>query len=110
MKLAIVGSRSINNFDLSEHVSSSVSEIVSGGANGVDTVARNYAVANNLPIIEIKPQYELYGRAAPIKRNYKIVDSSDEVLCIWDGKSKGAKSVIDYCVKIGKPYALVMVQ
>ena len=38
-----------------------------------------------------------------------IVDSADFVLAFWDGKSKGTKSVIEYCKKQGKPYAVRLV-
>ena len=32
----------------------------------------------------------------------KIVDYSDKIIVFWDGKSKGALSVIKYAEKIGK--------
>ena len=54
------------------------------------------------------PNYERYGRGAPIKRNYEIVDYADEVLAIWDGKSRGTRSVIDYCNKKGKKVRVVI--
>ena len=36
MKLLIVGSRRITNFDLSPYISNDVDTIISGGADGVD--------------------------------------------------------------------------
>ena len=42
-------------------------------------------------------------------RNKLIVDSADFVLAFWDGKSKGTKSVIEYCKKQGKPYEVRLV-
>ena len=48
------------------------------------------------------PEYERYGRGAPIVRNKQIVDYADEVVAFWDGKSKGTLSVIKYCEKTGK--------
>ena len=42
-------------------------------------------------------------------RNKLIVDSADFVLAVWDGKSKGTKSVIDYCKKQGKPHEVRLV-
>ena len=44
MKLAIVGSRSLNAVDLSKYIPNGVAEIVSGGACGIDTCAREYAL------------------------------------------------------------------
>lgn len=39
MKLLVVGSRSIENFDLSPYIDTNVSAIISGGACGIDTIA-----------------------------------------------------------------------
>ena len=43
MKLLIVGSRSITDFDLQGHIPPETDLIISGGANGVDTLAEQYA-------------------------------------------------------------------
>ena len=48
------------------------------------------------------PEYERYGRAAPIVRNKKIVDYADKVIAFWDGNSKGTLSVIKYAEKLEK--------
>ena len=41
MKLLIVGSRSITDYDISPHIPAETELIISGGANGVDTLAEN---------------------------------------------------------------------
>ena len=110
MKLLIVGSRSIKNFDLSDYVTSEVDMIISGGANGVDSLAEEYADKKKLSKIIIRPRYDLYGRAAPIKRNEIMVDMADEVLVIWDGVSKGTKYTVDYAKKKNKKVQMVMVE
>lgn len=109
MKIAIVGSRDIfiSASDIEKHVSSS-DEIVSGGARGVDSVASEYAKLNNLKLTEFLPEYSLYGRAAPIIRNKKIVDYADKIIVFWNGSSKGTLSVIKYAQKIGKPCEIVI--
>lgn len=43
MKLLIVGSRSIKEFDLSPHISEETEVILSGGAMGIDRLAEEYA-------------------------------------------------------------------
>lgn len=40
MKLAIIGSRSLN-FNFEKHIPPGVDTIVSGGASGIDTLAEN---------------------------------------------------------------------
>ena len=89
MKLAIVGSRSLTNVVIDEYVSDEVKEIVSGGALGVDSCAAEYAKHKGLLLTEILPQYERYGRAAPIVRNKEIVGYADKIIIFWDGSSKG---------------------
>ena len=107
MKIAIIGSRNINAINISEYISD-YEEIVSGGAKGVDSCAAEFAQKNGIHLTEFLPEYERYGRAAPIIRNKKIVEYSDKLLIFWDGTSKGTLSVIKYAEKIGKPYDIII--
>ena len=102
MKLAVIGSRNLKNIALEQYVSEEVREIVSGGAIGVDTCAAEYAKNKGLKLTEFLPQYDRYGRVAPIVRNKEIVDYADRILAFWDGESKGTLSVIKYAQKVGK--------
>lgn len=97
MKTAIIGSRNITNIDISRFIPKETTEIISGGAKGVDTLAKEYALENGLKLTEFLPEYERYGRGAPLKRNITIIESADIVLAFWDGKSRGTKFVIDNC-------------
>ena len=108
MKIAIIGSRNLTNIILDEYVPKKVEEIVSGGAVGVDFCAAEYAKRKNLPLTEFLPEYERYGRAAPIIRNKKIVDYADKILVFWDGNSKGTLSVIKYAEKTKKPFEIIL--
>lgn len=109
MKLAIVGSRGITHIDLAGYIPEGVTEIVSGGARGIDTLAREYAIENKIMLTEFLPKYELYGRAAPIKRNAEIAAYSDEAVAFWDGRSKGTKNTIDEFKKMGKKVRVIVV-
>ena len=109
MKLLIVGSRSITNFDLSPHIRVGVDTIISGGACGVDRLAEQYADLHGLSKYIIRPRYDIYGRAAPIVRNQQMADIADEVLVIWDGVSKGTQHTLKYTKKINKPTVLIVV-
>lgn len=101
MKTAVIGSRKINVPDLEKYIPEGTDEIVSGGARGVDTSAREYAIAHGIKLTEFLPEYERFGRGAPIKRNEKIIEYADIVLAFWDGTSRGTKYVIDACKKRG---------
>lgn len=109
MKLLIAGSRSITEFDLSSYISADVDTVISGGAGGVDSLAEQYADLHRLSKYIVRPRYDLYGRAAPIKRNEQMVNIADAVLIVWDGNSKGTKYIIDYSKRTGKPFTLVRV-
>ena len=107
MKVAVIGSRGIESVDLEEYLPKECDEIVSGGAKGVDRCAAAFAKEKGMKLTEFFPQYERYGRAAPIRRNYQIVEYADEVLAFWDGASKGTLSVIKHCEKTNTPCTII---
>lgn len=97
MIVAIIGSRGLHVTDLEKYLPSEVTEIVSGGARGIDRCAREYALSHGIKLTEFLPEYKKYGRAAPLKRNIEIIEHADLVLAFWDGSSHGTKFVIDNC-------------
>ena len=109
MNLLIVGSRGIKDFDLSPYIPDNVDTIISGGAGGIDSLAEEYADLHHISKYILRPRYYLYGRAAPLKRNEKMVDIADAVLVIWDGCSKGTQYTLKYAEKKNKPITLVQV-
>lgn len=102
MKVAIVGSRGIGNIDISKYIPREATLIISGGAKGIDTLAEEYADKNSIKKLIIKPDYKRFRKAAPIIRNSEIIKNADLVIAIWDGVSRGTKSVIKECEEIGK--------
>ena len=109
MIVAVVGSRGLFAENLGEYLPDDVTEIVSGGARGIDACAAKYAKENGIKLTEFLPDYKKYGRSAPIKRNNLIVDRADLVLAFWDGKSKGTGYVIEYCKKAGKALTVIQI-
>lgn len=101
MKLAIVGSRTFNNYQLLEETIlqnydlSVIDEIISGGAIGADTLAETFAHKFNINLTIFKPQWDVYGKKAGYLRNEDIVGNADNVIAFWDGCSKGTKNSID---------------
>ncbi len=110
MKIAVIGSRNLHIENLEAYLPEDCTEIVSGGAKGIDQSAVQFARAHAIKLTEFLPQYQIYGKAAPIVRNKQIVDYADSVLAFWDGKSAGTRSVIRYCEKIGKPCKIILFQ
>lgn len=103
MKIAIIGSRNLGVIGLEKFLPKNVTEIVSGGASGVDACAREYALTHGIRLKEFLPNYNRYGRTAPLKRNLEIIAYAEMVFAFWDGKSRGTKYVIDNCKKQGVP-------
>lgn len=104
MKVAIIGSRGFNDYALLEKVLDqlTITLILSGGAKGADLLAENYASSHNIETLIFKPDYKLYNRSAPLKRNFKIIDACDYVIAFWDGQSRGTKHAIDYALSQNK--------
>ena len=108
MKVAVIGSRGIVIGNLQDYLPEGTTEIVSGGAKGVDTCAREFALANGITLTEFKPEYNRYGRGAPLKRNITIIEHADLVLAFWDGRSRGTRFVIDKCHAMGVPVRIFL--
>lgn len=107
MKLAVIGSRSITDTDLTRYITDRPDEIISGGARGIDTLAAAYAEANGIPLTVFLPDYARYGRSATHIRNRLIIEHADSVLAIWDGKSRGTLSSIGMARRLGKRLVVV---
>jgi hypothetical protein len=99
VNIAVIGSRTFKDrkflfekvdsfIETHEHINKKDVTIVSGGAIGADTFAREYAEVNNMKIIEYLPDYS-YGIKAPLMRNIQIVDHSDYILAFPNKDSKG---------------------
>lgn len=112
MKVAIIGSRNCDGLTVEriiENLPQKISSVISGGAMGVDTLAREVAKRLKLPILEILPDYKTFGRTAPLVRNKQIVDKADEVVAFWDYKSRGTRNAIIECLRIHKPVKIVII-
>ncbi len=108
MRVAVIGSRGLWVNDLGKYLPDGVIEIVSGGAKGIDSCARAYALENEIKLTEFLPEYDKYGRSAPLKRNLTIIENADLVLAFWDGVSHGTKYVIDNCKRLDVPVKVFM--
>lgn len=108
MKLAIIGSRNVTNIDIEKHIPDGVSEIVSGGAKGVDTLAKEYALENKIKYTEFLPDYARFNKGAPLKRNEEIAKYADVALVFWNGKSKGTKYTVECFEKLRKKVILLI--
>ncbi len=109
MKVAVIGSRSIKQLDISGYIPKGITLLITGGAEGIDRLAEKYADKKGIQKQIILPDYERYGRSAPLLRDKVIVESADIVIAIWDGKSRGTKYTIKYAQQIGKPFEVSII-
>lgn len=103
MKIAVIGSRNLHINNLEHYLPENTTEIVSGGAKGIDSCAKQYALKKGLKLTEFLPDYKTYGKKAPLVRNLQIIDYADKIYAFWDGKSHGTKFVINNCKVQNKP-------
>lgn len=101
MRLIIAGSRDIVDYHVMRECwrqytyRDSVTEIVSGGARGVDSLAIRLANDVNIPVTVMAANWDLHGRRAGYKRNAEMAEYGHSVLAIWDHQSRGTKHMID---------------
>lgn len=107
--ILVAGSRKFVNAErlaqiLEENVGAD-DTIVEGGAKGVDMMERQWAEARDISVVEIKADWEKFGRAAGPKRNDAmtefVAERGGRAVFIWDGESKGTKQCINSARKRG---------
>ncbi len=110
MKIAVVGSRTFDNYELLclELDKLEVTEIISGGAAGADSLGEKYAVECEIPIKIFKPDWNRYGKKAGMIRNSDIVDNCDILIAFWNGHSNGTKDSINKAKIVNKHYKTII--
>ncbi len=114
MKLAIVGGRNFNDYTLlADTIFNSlcplefITEIISGGAKGADTLGDNFAENNGILLTIFPAEWAKYGKQAGYVRNQLIVDNCDMILAFWDGQSRGTADTIEKAKRAMKPTFIV---
>ena len=112
MKIVISGSRGMNNekivFSFLDRSPFKITELVSGGAMGVDRLCEKWAYAHNIPVKLFIPDYSKpVPRIAPLLRNTAMAEYSDALLAVWKDGRRGTKHMIDEIKKRNKPYRVL---
>lgn len=99
MKTIIAGSRSITKYGEVCHAiacsgfSQKITEVVSGGAMGVDTLGEQWARAYSIPVRVFKPDWSI-GKRAGMIRNEEMNQYAEALIAVWDGVSRGTCDMI----------------
>lgn len=111
-RIVVAGSRDYSNYkDAKNYIDFCISRIrkeytlifVSGDCKGADTLGERYAIENGFELEKYIADWQKYGRAAGPKRNKQMAIIADYVICFWDGRSKGTKSLIYFAKQFNKP-------
>jgi hypothetical protein len=97
MKVIIAGSRNITNMRFVEEAiygwndpiaypnpetRPQITEVVCGEARGVDTLGKQWAIKNNIPVKSFPADWDKYGKAAGYVRNEQMSDYADSLIVV----------------------------
>ena len=117
-RVVIAGCRDYNNYDeAKEYIDFCLSNIrneneiviLSGCASGADAIGERYAKENGFLVEKHPADWKTYGKSAGPRRNQQMVDICDFVICFWDEKSRGTRSIIEYAKKYKKPIRIKII-
>ena len=107
MKVIVAGSRSVRDLaPVEEAIQQSgfqITELVSGGARGVDRLAEQWARGRGIPVRTFRPDWVRAGRGAGFASNREMADYADALVAVWDGQSRGTAHMVEAMRKRGKP-------
>lgn len=108
MKCIIAGSRSITDYNFLlnaiEESKFKITEVISGGALGVDSLGEQWANEHTIPILKFIPEWKKYGKVAGHIRNEKMakyVAPDGGCIILHDGKSPGSSNMRKTAKKMG---------
>ena len=98
MKVIIVGNRSITDYEAVvsaiKRSGFKITEVVSGCAQGVDTLGLKYAAMNHIRVMKFPANWSKYGRLAGFVRNAQMADYGEALIAIYVGNSRGTLNMI----------------
>lgn len=112
MKVVIAGSRGITRYRVVVEAITRfqlrpdnpqgvlITEVVSGGAKGVDKLGERWAIERHIPITRFVPDWSQGLKGGPI-RNEQMAQYADALIAVWDGYSRGTKDMISQARKMG---------
>jgi hypothetical protein len=84
-----------------------ITEFLHGGARGADRLAFRWAVRHHVRSHCFAADWERFGKAAGVRRNYQMAQAGDMLLAFWDGRSAGTRHLISCMQQLGKPVVVI---
>lgn len=107
MRTIIAGSRDFTDFAYFKGYMTTlppwveITEVVSGGAKGPDTMAIEWATIYNKSVKVFMAEWDRLGRRAGPIRNAEMSIYADALVAFWDGQSVGTKHMINLMIDKG---------
>ena len=109
MKTIIAGGRDFTDYELVKESMAQflegppfvISEVVSGGATGADSLGERWAKDNEIPVRVFPADWARFHRGAGPIRNAEMAEYADALIVFWDGKSRGTKNMLSTAKKQG---------
>ena len=110
MKVGVIGSRTFKDYELLKKTLASfeITQIISGGASGADTLAEWYAFEKKIPLKVFRPDWKKFGKRAGFLRNTDIVKNSEHVIAFHNGESRGTMDSIQKAKDLGIPVTVII--
>lgn len=101
MRTIIAGSRNLPLEEVVPHIDAAlkdgrpwqISEVVSGMGGNVDMSAAVLSVLHGVPLKEFPADWKTLGKRAGPLRNRQMAEYAEALLLIWDGESRGSRSM-----------------
>lgn len=85
--------------------------IIEGGAQGADTMARQFAIGRKWPYTEVPADWKLHGKAAGPIRNRVMLDMKPDLVIAFHtdpGLGKGTKDCVEEARRRGIPVDVII--
>ena len=111
MRIIIAGSRTVSEGDVRHAIrccpwAGFTTAVVSGTAKGADEFGEKWALENGIEILRFPADWSTHGKKAGPLRNKIMADHADGLIVVWDGVSRGSKSMIDCASEKGLRIAI----
>jgi hypothetical protein len=115
VRVVVAGSRDLFDYALVERAIKESgfkpTEVLSGGASGVDALGERWAAAHHIPVVQFPANWAAHGLAAGPLRNAQMAEACDAAIVVmWRTGSRGSEDMVRQMAKFpSKPVHVVRV-